>query len=137
MRTLWTALAIAALTGAGGMAGDTIAIRTKVPFDFTVGNRRVPAGDYRFERIWSPRVILISSFDAGTALSVPHDAVAGQAVGRPNTLVFHKYGDRYFLREIRLGDGQSGVQLPRSRSEKEAMSAQRPVRTTLTASVAR
>jgi hypothetical protein len=137
MRTLLTTLAIAALTGVGGMAGDTIAIRTKVPFDFTVGDRRVPAGDYRFERIWSPRVILISSFDTGTALSVPHDAVAGQAAGRPNTLVFNQYGDRYFLREIRLGDGQSGVQLPRSRSEKEAMSAQRPVRTTLTASVAR
>ena len=137
MRTLWTALAIAALTGASAMAGDTIAIRTKVPFDFTVGDRRVPAGDYRFARIWSPHVILISSFDTGTVLSVPRDPVAGQAVGRPNTLVFHKYGERYFLREIRLGDGQSGVQLPRSRSEKEAMSAQRPVRTTLTASVAR
>ena len=136
MRTLWTALAIAALTGASAMAGDTIAIRTKVPFDFTVGDRRVPAGDYRFERIWSPHVILISSFDTGTALSVPHD-VAGQTAGRPNTLVFNQYGDRYFLREIRLGYGPSGVQLPRSRSEKEAMSAQRPVRTTLTASVTR
>jgi hypothetical protein len=136
MRTLWTALAITVLTGAGGMAGDTIAIRTKVPFDFTVGDRRVPAGDYSFERIWSPRAILISSFDRRTALSVPHD-VADPAAGRPNTLVFHKYGDRYFLREIRLGDGHSGVQLPRSRSEKEAMSAQRSVRTTLTASVTR
>lgn len=136
MRTLWTALAITVLTGAGAMAGDTIAIRTKVPFDFTVGDRRVPAGDYRFERIWSPHVILISSFDTETALIVPHDE-AGPAAGRPNTLVFHKYGDRYFLREIRLGNGQSGVQLQRSRSEKEAMSAQRPARTTLTASVAR
>jgi hypothetical protein len=137
MRTLWTALAIAALTGASATAGDTIAIRTKVPFDFTVGDRQVPAGDYRFERIWSPRVILMSSFDRGTALSVPDSTVAGQAAGRPNTLIFNQYGDRYFLREIRLGDGPGGVQLPRSRSEKEAMSAHRPVRTTLTASVAR
>ena len=136
MRPLWTALAIAALTGAGAMAGDTIAIRSKVPFDFTVGDRRVPAGDYRFERISSPRVILISSFDRRTALSVHHD-VADPVAGRPNTLVFHKYGDLYFLREIRLGDGPSGVQLPRSRSGKEAMSALRPVQTTLTASAAR
>jgi len=137
MRTLWTAMAVAALTGASAMAGDTVAIRTKVPFDFTVGDRRVPAGDYRFERNGSPHVILISSFETGTALIVPRDPVAGQAAGRPNTLVFHKYGERYFLKEIWVGDGQSGVQLPRSRSEKEAMSAQRPVRTTLTASVTR
>ena len=137
MRPLWTALVIAALTGASGMAGDTIAIRTKVPFDFTVGDQRVPAGEYSFARSWSPRMILISSFDTGTALSVPDNTVAGQPAGRPNTLVFNQYGDRYFLREIRLGDGYSGVQLPRSRSEKEAMSAQRPVRTTLTASLMR
>jgi hypothetical protein len=33
-------------------------------------------------------------------------------------LVFHRYGDRYFLREVRLA-GNTGFSLPKSREERE------------------
>jgi hypothetical protein len=37
----------------------------------------------------------------------------------PPELVFHRYGDRYFLREIRLPDN-AGFSIPQSRQERDA-----------------
>jgi hypothetical protein len=37
-----------------------------------------------------------------------------------STLVFHKYGDQYFLEQIWTGGEQDGTQLPESRGERTA-----------------
>jgi hypothetical protein len=45
---------------------------------------------------------------------------ASQAAGTPHAkLVFHKYGDQYFLAEIWNGQSNIGIAFPESKREKE------------------
>jgi hypothetical protein len=137
-RNLLAVLAFSTLSGANGVAGDLTAIRATVPFDFMVGDTRVPAGDYVFQRNWSARAIQVNSLDSKTALTVLHNTGGVNTSGRPVALVFNKYGERHFLRELWAGGGESGVQLPRSRTEKEQLTIRViPVRETLIASLVR
>ena len=98
-------------------------IRAKIPFDFTVGNKKLPAGEYTFRRLSGladTRTMSVTSADAGTHL---FQSTFGAQVLTPkneSTLVFHKYGDQYFLEQIWTGGEQEGAQVPESRGERTA-----------------
>ena len=98
-------------------------IRVKVPFDFNVGGKTLPAGEYTFSRLSGlsdTRVISVSS--AETSAHVFQSTFAAR-VATPkdkSTLVFHKYGDQHFLEQIWTGGEQEGTQLPESRGERTA-----------------
>ena len=136
-KTLWMVLAVGALMSVSAIADDTIAIKANVPFDFVVGNQRVPAGEYTFAQNGSWNMIHISSWDTRTGLRVLRHPAGNNTTGTPYALVFNKYGDRYFLKQVWAGNGVMGVQLPTSRTEKEQMVLSAPAKTTLTASAAR
>ena len=136
-KTLWMVVAIAALMSVSAIAGDTIAIRANVPFDFMVGNQLAPAGEYVFAQNGSWSSIQISCRDTRTALRVLRFPAGNNMTSSPYALVFNKYGDRYFLKQVWAGNGVMGVQLPTSRTEKEQMVLSAPAKTTLTASAAR
>ena len=89
-----------------------------VPFAFTVGSTVLPRDTYS--------VVLLSGHnDAFAIKSVRHAAIvlsqpAGRDAADPTPrLVFHRYGDSYFLREVRLG-GNAGFSLPKTRQEEDA-----------------
>ncbi len=95
-------------------------IRAKIPFDFSVGDKKLPAGEYTFSRLsfLNTTTMLISSVDSSTHLV---QSTFGAQVLTPkneSTLVFHKYGDQYFLEQIWTGGEQEGTQLPESRDER-------------------
>jgi hypothetical protein len=136
-KTLWMVLAIAALMSVSAIADDTIAIKANVPFDFMVRNQSVPAGEYIFAQNGSWNMIQISSWDTRTALRVLRYPAGNNMTGFPYALVFNKYGNRYFLKQVWAGDRVMGVQLPTSRTEKEEMALSAPAKTTLIASAAR
>ena len=136
-KTLWMVLAIGALMSASAIAEDTIAIKANVPFDFMVGNQRVPAGEYTFAQNGSWNMLQISSWDTRTGLRVLRYPAGNNTTGFPYALVFNKYGNRYFLKQVWAGNGAMGVQLPTSRTEKEEMARSAPAKTTLIASAVR
>lgn len=136
-KTLWMAVAIAALMSVGAIADNTIAIKANIPFDFMVGNQRVPAGEYTFSQSASWNMIQISSWDARTGLRILRHPVGSNTTGSACALVFNKYGNRYFLKQIWSGNGAMGAQLPTSRTEKEEMALSAPAKTTLIASAVR
>ena len=96
-------------------------IRAKIPFDFNVGDRKLPAGEYTFSRLSgfsASRAMSVSSADARTHV---FQSTFGAEVLTPknkSTLVFHRYGDQYFLEQIWSGGEQEGTQVPESRSER-------------------
>src|ERR1700738_2708638 len=96
-------------------------IRAKVPFDFNVGDKKLPAGEYTFSRlsgVSDNKVMSVSSADASAHVFQP---ILGARVLTPKndaTLVFHKHGDQYFLEQIWSGGEQEGTQVPESRSER-------------------
>ena len=96
-------------------------VRAKIPFEFSAGVRKFPAGEYTFSRLSETsdtKVMSISSVDTGTR--VYQSTLTAQLLTPKNksTLVFHKYGDQYFLEQIWIGGEQEGTQLPESRSER-------------------
>jgi hypothetical protein len=99
----------------------SVPIRAKIPFDFTVGDKKLAAGEYTFSRSSGSsdgKVMLVRSADGSTR--VLQLTLGAQVVTPKNesTLVFHKYGDQYFLEQIWTGGEQEGTQLLESRDER-------------------
>lgn len=98
---------------AKAQSNDTI---SKVPFAFNIGTSVMPAGTYRVSEFGGQTgVFMVSGFRHSAIVLSEPDGRTG--VDRPQ-LVFHKYGDQYFLREIRLA-GNTGFSLPESKQERQ------------------
>jgi len=89
-----------------------------VPFNFTVGNKALPNGQYVLDSSAISGALVIRSDDRKISLAVTGATLTSENGGREGKLVFHRYGNRYFLAEIwtRGGDGRS---LPQNAQEKE------------------
>jgi len=96
-------------------------IRAKIPFDFSVGNKKLPAGEYTFSRLSGfsdANTMSVSSADVNAHLYPSTLEARVLTPKNESTLVFHKYGDQYFLEQIWSGGEQTGSQVPESRSER-------------------
>jgi hypothetical protein len=114
-----TAIALVAIANFA-MAGTSFAqsngVRATVPFDFTVGNKLLPSGTYTIKQ-GSSNVIVIRSYDKPiAAMSLVNQS--GHTASNGGKLLFHRYGDRYFLSEILCDQADLDVQLPLSKAEK-------------------
>lgn len=95
-----------------------------VPFNFTVGPKSFPSGHYQVAEI-SPGVIFLQSRNGDDAtVALCHSGEPGKA-GKP-TLLFHQYGNRYFLSEVR--SSERGSALSMSAGEKELIAARTEAR---------
>src|SRR5258708_40288510 len=77
-------------------------IRAKVPFDFNVGDQKLPAGEYTFGRlsgISDNGVMSVSSVDASAHVFQSTLKASILTPKNESTLVFNKYGDQYFLED--------------------------------------
>ncbi|MEP6707182.1 MAG: hypothetical protein ABJC05_06660 [Pyrinomonadaceae bacterium] len=107
----------AAVVSANAQASNRLS--AAIPFDFAVGNKTMTAGDYS----------VISVTNDGTGLAI-RSAQTGQSVMRLSNsiepqrnktqarLVFHRYGQRYFLAEVWAGGNSTGRELLQSREER-------------------
>jgi hypothetical protein len=97
-------------------------LTANIPFDFTITDKKLPAGKYSVVRAQNSngdQVLLFSSADGHQQLSRLTIPVFARDVMKEGVLVFHQYGDKYFLTEIWPAGGQTGRALPKSRAERE------------------
>ena len=94
---------------------------TNIPFDFIVGEKTLPAGEYTFEpnRRDSDNVWLIQSRKGNASVLVATISVRANQSPDETQLVFRKYGDQYFLSQIWTPGGNTGRELLITRSERE------------------
>ena len=122
---------IATVTAVGSAQGQSLAykIRANIPFDFLVADKKLPAGQYligRARQDSDDNVLQISSVEGRVnvlRLTSPVGvgvAINTQAPKDKATLVFHRYGDQYFLSEVWQAGADSGRMLTESHSEREA-----------------
>jgi hypothetical protein len=137
MNKKFAVLSISALLAvlAVPLLAQTIRLTANVPFEFVVNNRTLPAGDYSITRGASPLVVMIRNANehAGVLSTVlpEHFNASGQSA--PANLVFHRYGDKYFLSQINDGYVDAGFLVPESRTEREfEKTASIPSRETVT-----
>jgi len=94
---------------------------TNIPFDFIVGDKILPAGEYRLQpnRSDSHTVWLVQSKNCRLSVFfLTRPAQSGEAQETAK-LVFHRYGDQYFLSQIwQIGD-KSGRELQQPHRERE------------------
>lgn len=91
-----------------------------IPFAFTAGGIALPAGEYRVERTaYDTPALRIEGTDKGAAAFVLSFAAEAKASEAQPKLVFHCYGNRYFLFQVWTGGAERGRQLPKSPQEKE------------------
>ncbi len=96
-------------------------VRAKIPFDFNVGEKKLPAGEYTFSRLSGFSDNKLMSVSGADASAHVFQSTFGAEVLTPknkSTLVFNRYGDQYFLEQIWSGGEQEGTQVPQSRSER-------------------
>ena len=101
------------------MPGTTL--RTRIPFDFSIRGKILPAGDYEIKRINDePDVLVISSIDDRHEKAIFHtEPVEARKIPSKGEVEFHRYGDSYFLSEIFTGGEQTGRELRLSRQERD------------------
>jgi hypothetical protein len=107
---------VSSILGAGMASAQTHGVKATMPFDFTVGGKLLPPGTYKILFL-NDDVIQIQSQDK--AVSVLSQSSPDSSVS-PNgaKLVFDKFGDQYFLREVLGGAFALNVDLPSSKSER-------------------
>ena len=112
-------LAVAAAATAYAQMPGTV-IRATIPFAFSVKGRTLPAGDYEIRRITDePDGLRISSVnDRHEAAIFETEPVEARRIARRAEIVFHKYGDSYFLSDIFSGGEQTGRELLPSHQER-------------------
>ena len=87
-----------------------------VPFAFSVGDKRLPAGAYAVREM--DRATLIQSADsANSVLGIYY--YAGPSKTDETKLVFNKVGNHYFLAQIWTSARDQGLSVPQSKLEKE------------------
>jgi hypothetical protein len=96
-------------------------IQGKIPFSFYVGNKALPAGNYVVRPLGSLHNVLAIQNAENHASALTIVPIGVQAASAQNTkLVFHRYGNTYFLSQVWQGLGRNeGLQLVPSKTERE------------------
>lgn len=91
-----------------------------IPFEFTLDYKTMPAGEYLVQTLGTAgNGLLIQSVDGKTSAFRPSEAIERVRNQTNARLVFHRYGERYFLAEVWCGGNSAGRQLMKSRDELE------------------
>ena len=99
-------------------AQSTPLVTADVPFDFIVSNKTLPSGKYTVKSATSDgRGLSISSREGKSSAIVLTVDVAQTSKMRIARMVFHRYGQQYFLAEIWSGDNW-GRQLMECKRER-------------------
>jgi hypothetical protein len=95
-------------------------ITAKVPFEFVLGSKVVPAGDWTVQSAnMNSSILQIRNTDAGVSMFTMPSAATSKKISRDYTLVFHKYGNNYFLAEVTITGRREGYRLPVTKAEAE------------------
>ena len=95
-------------------------MRVNVPFAFHNGSQRMPAGVYKVT-IESEHLILLQGASKSGYVNTNPEIGKPAATGK---LVFQRYGDQYFLRDVWPASSETGEKCTKSKLERETEIAQ-------------
>ena len=116
--------ALLILTTAGSAHAQSLANRPRfnIPFDFAFGEKKLPAGKYAIGRALQNSddiVISISDDNGRSNAMLLSNAVTKLDGVKKSTLVFHRYGDQYFLVQVWAAGAVTGREFPTSKLERD------------------
>jgi len=112
-----------------GLHAQVLDARANVPFDFWLGQKLMPAGEYSIYHMATGAVLM-----RGENGELTSAVFLGQSLSRPDTrsegkLEFNRYGNTYFLSKIWNPHQGDGYGVPKSSREKELASHTTPSKT--------
>jgi hypothetical protein len=110
---------VAGLSTARAQTNGSTELRANIPFEFSVGDRTMPAGEYIvcYPNLASGmKVVHLRGKDGGASALVHTNSIAGNTQGNAR-LVFNRYDNRNFFAQAWLTDN-TGVQARKSRDER-------------------
>jgi len=116
-RTLVVFAVVAFLAATAGYSQSTLV--GTIPFEFHVGKSVLPAGEYELTPGLSPQILRIRSASGNT--SVMTLVIAAETLHAPKEckLVFNRYGNTYFLSQVWRAANNRGIELPKTKAERE------------------
>jgi hypothetical protein len=110
----------------GTVQAQSLGLVADIPFDFVVGKTTLDAGKYTISPIsMSGSTILLRSSDLKESMFITLCLCASEKGIHESKLVFHGYGNHYFLSQIWTQGNDVGWELPRNHREvAEARAAQ-------------
>ena len=118
MLTLVVGLVMAAAVVSANGQSTTMFVTADIPFDFVVADKTLPSGKYTARETSSNALIIRSDDGKSSAIRLGNSNV-DKSKERNARLVFHRYGQQYFLAEVWSGD-KYGRQLLRCDKERHA-----------------
>ena len=119
--TMIVLLTVGGLSTARAQTNGSTPLIANIPFEFSVGNETLPAGEYMV-RCTNPasdlKVLQLRSSDGRASVMVQTNSVIGKTQ-EDAKLVFNRYGDHYFFAQAWLPADNIGMQASKSRSEKQ------------------
>lgn len=95
-------------------------IVAKVPFEFVVANKPVPAGEWTVQAATADaRLVTIRNGDAKMSLLANISPMETRKTAPAPALVFHKYGNRYFLYGMKIEGTDILYRMPVNKAEAE------------------
>ena len=117
-KQLFALLGLGLLFATASAYAQTVALKANVPFNFIVAGKTLPAGEYTIQSLSTiQRVLVIRGSDKPQMVMA--NSCASAKPSDTSKLVFHRYGDRYFLSQIWTAGNASGAELPPSSRESE------------------
>jgi hypothetical protein len=116
---LMLVVAVAFMTAVTSASGQSPTIVADIPFEFNVGDSALPAGRYRVRAVTSVgNTLAFQNRQANKAAIRLTNSIEARKAPKEAKLVFHRYGQRYFLSEVWSSGEIAGRQLLKSRQER-------------------
>jgi hypothetical protein len=116
MKLLQFAVGLLATAASWSLYAQTLDARANIPFEFRVGEKLMPAGEYLIHH--AAGVLTLQGSAGGHTAAV---AITHPAYQQSEKLVvqFNRYGDDYFLGTISIPGSASARAIPKTPREKE------------------
>lgn len=92
-------------------------VKVAVPFDFAVAGATMPAGHYVIDTKGAATIVL-HAVDLHKNAIVTTTGARTLDPQKDARLVFHRYGNQYFLYQVWIAGLESGRELPQSKQER-------------------
>lgn len=121
----YTMIAMIVLVGSMAVAaqaqiGGRTQLIANIPFEFRVGGKTLPAGEYTLHQVnlaSDHAVLQLRSRDGSAGAMVQMGSVIGKAQESAK-VIFNRYGNQYFFAQVWVDGDKTGLQAPKSRAER-------------------
>jgi len=120
-------LSLCGIAAANAQITNGGAIKFTVSHPFVIENKTLPAGKYSITALSMPYgaadILRLLSDDGKVSMFISTIETIYGSPSKTTELVFDQVGDEYILKEIRLRGDEVAVEVPRTKSERQAEAA--------------